>query len=196
MNKKKLAIALIPLVLLVILVIAFSRNLNTDKAQKDSEVIVQKVPTFKLASLHNPEKIYTQDDLPKTPYLLNVWATWCPSCYIEHPYLVKFANQVHVPMIGINYKDERSKALAYLHEGGDPYLFSVADENSLLAVDLGVIAAPETFVVDHQGNIRYRHLGVVDDRVWQSKILPLLKKLNAEAKDTSANSLEPTRTVL
>lgn len=179
---KKLLVTLLPLTVFFALVIVFWLSVNSDKDKTElpSTLIGKPIPPFKLTSLHNPEKVLTNADLPKTPFLLNVWATWCVSCHVEHPFLVKFINQYNVPMIGMNYKDERKDALVYLKKGGDPYVFSIADEKGTLGIDLGVFGAPETFIVDAKGIIQYRYVGVIDDRVWNTIILPILKELNAD----------------
>ncbi|NVK23235.1 MAG: DsbE family thiol:disulfide interchange protein [Kangiellaceae bacterium] len=181
---KKLLITIIPALIFLVMVVFFWFSLNSgeDKSELPSTLIGKPVPAFELASLHNPEKVLTNADLPKMPFLLNVWATWCVSCFVEHPYLVKFANQVHVPIVGMNYKDTRKDALAYLDKGGDPYVFSVADDQGTFGIDLGVFGAPETFIVDEKGIIHQRYVGVIDDRVWNTVILPKLKELNADLR--------------
>jgi cytochrome c biogenesis protein CcmG/thiol:disulfide interchange protein DsbE len=108
--------------------------------------------------------------------LLNVWATWCPACSVEHPYLVKLAKEKDVAIVGLNYKDDRNKALEWLSKLGDPYSINISDPEGRLGLDLGVYGAPETYVIDQQGIIRYRHVGIVDEKVWSQVLEPLMRQ--------------------
>lgn len=112
--------------------------------------------------------------------LLNVWATWCISCRVEHPYLVDLAANQGVRIIGLNYKDDSDEARKWLKNLHNPYQFSVVDADGRLGLDLGVFGAPETYVVDKQGIIQYKHVGVVDDRVWQAKLRPIVQQLRQQ----------------
>ncbi|ACV26404.1 DsbE family thiol:disulfide interchange protein [Kangiella koreensis] len=178
MGNKKILITSIPIIIFTALVIVFWFSLGSDPTELPSQRIGKQVPEFRLSNLHNPEEAFTNKDLPNKPFLLNVWATWCVSCHVEHPYLVKFANQYPIPIIGLNYKDVRVDALQYLQKGGDPYLFSIADEDGTMGIDLGVYGAPETFIVDGDGVIHHRYVGVIDERVWNTVILPKMKELD------------------
>ena len=111
--------------------------------------------------------------------LFNVWATWCVSCRVEHPYLTELAKQ-GVAIYGINYKDEDAAALGWLGELGDPYIASIADRDGTLGLDLGVYGAPETDLVDAKGLVRYRHVGVVNERVWSTILQPIYQQLQKE----------------
>ena len=111
--------------------------------------------------------------------LVNVWATWCVSCRVEHPFLTQLALG-GVPIYGINLKDVDAKALAWLAELGDPYRFSIVDEEGSLGLDLGVYGAPETYVIDRQGIIRYRHVGVVNEQVWVQVLEPIVRELKGD----------------
>ena len=115
-------------------------------------------------------------DLEGQVVLLNVWATWCISCRAEHPYLTELAKR-GVAIYGINYKDEDAAALAWLDELGDPSLASIADHDGTLGLDLGVYGAPETYLVDANGLVRYRHVGVVNERVWSNVLQPIYEQL-------------------
>ena len=125
-------------------------------------------------------------DLVGKVALMNVWATWCPSCKHEHPFLMKLARQNIVPIYGINYRDERGPAIMELARGGDPYTLNIYDKDGRLGLDLGVYGAPETFIIDHKGIIRYRYAGPVDQRVWTDTLLPMVQQLQAEAKQDGA----------
>ncbi|MBG6248337.1 MULTISPECIES: DsbE family thiol:disulfide interchange protein [Symbiopectobacterium] len=106
------------------------------------------------------------------PLLLNVWATWCPTCRAEHRFLNMLAAQ-GVRIVGMNYKDDRVKAVDWLKELGNPYAMSLFDGNGMLGLDLGVYGAPETFLIDGRGIIRYRHAGDLNMQVWQETLKPL-----------------------
>jgi cytochrome c biogenesis protein CcmG/thiol:disulfide interchange protein DsbE len=110
--------------------------------------------------------------------LVNVWATWCPSCRIEHPFLNRLKQQ-GVTIFGVNYKDDTVAARTWLTKLGNPYRLNIIDKNGRLGIDLGVSGAPETYIVDRQGMIRFKHVGIIDERVWQEKLLPVIKKLES-----------------
>lgn len=113
------------------------------------------------------------------PLLINLWATWCPTCYAEHQYLNQLAKQ-GVVIIGLNYKDKNDKAIKWLEDLGNPYQVVLKDEKGSLGLDLGVYGAPETFIVDGKGIIHYRYAGDVNNKVWQQKLFPIYEKLKAE----------------
>ena len=176
----------IPLVLFLGLVVMFmiqlSRNADGDDPTKLESVLVGKpVPQFKLEDLVEAGKLYEQDIFTGEPLLLNVWATWCPTCYAERTYLNQLASE-GVKIIGLNYKDERLKAVRWLNELGNPYLHSLFDGNGMLGMDLGVYGAPETFLIDANGIIRYRHVGDVNNRNWNETLKPMYEALIEEAQ--------------
>jgi len=110
--------------------------------------------------------------------LINVWATWCVSCRMEHPYLIELAQQgVHI--IGLNYKDDDNKAKQWIKELGNPYALIISDKAGSLGLDLGVFGAPESFLLDKNGIIRYKRVGVIDERVWREELQPVYEKLNS-----------------
>jgi cytochrome c biogenesis protein CcmG/thiol:disulfide interchange protein DsbE len=131
--------------------------------------------------LVEPGKLYDQSIFKGEPLLLNVWATWCPTCYAEHQYLNQLAGK-GVKIIGMNYKDQRDKAVKWLNDLGNPYLISLFDGNGMLGLDLGVYGAPETFLIDANGVIRYRHVGDVNPRNWKETLEPMYNQLLQEAK--------------
>jgi len=161
----------IPLLLFVLLALFLFRGLSLDPKAMPSALIDHELPRFSLPALGKGEMM-TQQDIVGEVAFLNVWATWCFSCRVEHPYLQKLADS-GVPIFGVNYKDEDAAALEWLEEFGDPYRASVADRDGTLGLDLGVFGAPETYLVDSEGVIRYRHVGVVNDRVWTEILQPL-----------------------
>ena len=109
-----------------------------------------------------------------------MWATWCPSCHYEHPYFIELAKDNRFTIYGLNYKDDRADALTWLKTLGNPYQLSVFDKEGKLGLDLGVFAAPETFVIDHLGIIRKRFAGPIDHQVWQNEFEPLIQQIQQE----------------
>ncbi|MEH0666493.1 DsbE family thiol:disulfide interchange protein [Vibrio scophthalmi] len=182
MSKKLL---FIPLVAFLGLVSVFAtqliKNQHGDDPTKLESVLVGKtVPEFRLEDLAEPGKLYDQQIFVGEPLLLNVWATWCPTCYAEHQYLNELASQ-GVKIIGLNYKDDRTKAVGWLNDLGNPYLISLFDGNGMLGLDLGVYGAPETFLIDASGVIQYRHVGDVNARNWAEKLGPMYQRMVEEA---------------
>ena len=171
----------IPLLIFILLAVALYFGLDRDPSAMPSALIDKSVPAFTLPSLADEEKPVTETFLSEKLFqgeatLLNVWATWCVSCRMEHRYLMGLA-KLGVPIIGLNYKDERGAAQRWLRELGDPYREVIFDAEGSLGLDLGVFGAPETYVIDGQGMIRYKYVGVVDERVWQQKIAPVFHGL-------------------
>ncbi len=157
---------LLPLALFVAICIFLLFGLFSDPRKLESALVGQPVPQFQLPALMSEQSL-SHADLPKTPYLLNVWATWCPTCYAEHQFLNQLAAE-GVVIVGLNYKDERAKAQRWIRELGNPYQLLLEDASGQMALDLGVYGAPETYMVDAQGQIVYRHVGDLNPRVWQS----------------------------
>ncbi len=168
----------LPLLVFIPLGILLVRALQLDPAEMPSALLDRPLPEFELQSLQDPEQILRRDDLLGQKMLINVWATWCPSCKVEHPWLVKIAQQYGVKIVGLNYKDDRQAALGWLQRYEDPFAVSVYDVEGRLGLDLGVYGAPETFVVDSAGIIRFKHVGVIDESVWQDVLLPVLQEIN------------------
>lgn len=166
----------IPLMVFVVLAVFLLNGLERDPNAMPSALVDRPVPVFSLPVLGNEQRQVDQSILQGQPALLNVWATWCIACRVEHAYLNKLSGQ-GVRIIGLNYKDDLVEAKKWLAEKGDPYELNVIDANGRLGLDLGVFGAPETYVVDRTGTIRYKHVGVIDDRVWLQKILPVWQQL-------------------
>jgi cytochrome c biogenesis protein CcmG/thiol:disulfide interchange protein DsbE len=137
-------------------------------------------PAFSLPDLGQPERRISQGIFSGQVSLLNVWASWCVSCLQEHSLLMRLAEEQTVPLYGLNFLDARADALAYLEKHGNPFLAVALDEQGVTGAAYGITAAPVTYLIDKQGVIRYRHLGVLPDSVFDSVILPLILQLQAE----------------
>lgn len=165
----------LPLLLFVGMAAFLFRGLSLDPRAMPSALIDRPLPEFNLPVL-GQERLLSREDIVGEAALLNVWATWCVSCRVEHPYLIQIGAS-GVPIYGINYKDEDAAAGRWLAELGDPYRANIADREGSLGLDLGVYGAPETYLVDAAGVVRYRHVGVVDERVWKTILQPLYQEL-------------------
>lgn len=180
MNRLKL---FIPLGIFIIIGAFLYHGLSLEPSKLPSTLISQLIPEFKLSRVTKPNEWVTQEDMKGEVALINVWATWCPPCRIEHPQLVRIANQKIVPIYGVNYKDRRENALQFLDEGQDPYKFSAFDNRGTLGIDLGVYGAPETFVVDKTGTIRCKHVGIISEKIWLEKIKPVVESLQTLSEE-------------
>lgn len=136
-------------------------------------LVGKQLPASILASLEKHLEGREQGD---NPYLVNVWATWCPTCYQEHAFLMELKEQ-GVDIIGVNYKDDTQKAMSMLQKLGNPYSVNLEDERGRLSIDLGVAGAPETYLVGSDNIIYYKRQGILDQRVWGTEIAPLYQQL-------------------
>ncbi len=166
----------IPLIVFAVLAVLFWRGLSLDPTAMPSALIDEPVPSFNLPTVKDDGQVVSEDIFKGQVSLLNVWATWCISCRVEHPYLNKLA-KAGVPIYGVNYKDDVVEARIWLKNLHDPYVLSVVDEDGRLGIDLGVFGAPETYLIDRKGLIRYKHVGVVDERVWSTILKPIYDSL-------------------
>jgi len=183
-KSRKTLTYLIPLALFAVLVGFLSYGLTTDPRKVPSPLIGKSIPEFALPALMEPTRQVTQEDLKGRVSLVNVWASWCPSCRAEHKALMEIAQQGRdgsFQVIGLNWKDERDLALEMLRLFGNPYAFSAFDPDNDVGLDFGVYGAPETFIVDRDGIIRYKHIGPVDEEVWQQTLSPLVEELKAKS---------------
>ncbi len=173
-------IYLLPLFLFVLMVILLASGLGKDPTKLESQLIGKALPKFQKTLLFDENKIVTEKDI-QGPALINVFASWCPSCYVEHPYLMKLNDTKSVRIYGLNYKDKRQAGLKFINDLGNAYEFILFDDNGRLGIDLGVYGAPETFVVNAKNEIVYRHVGVVDEKVWLNILKPKMtdKKVNS-----------------
>ncbi len=171
------SVLFVPVLLFALLGIVLYAGLGRDAEHIDSPLLDRPVPAFSLPDLLDDSLQRTEADLSGQVSLLNVWATWCISCRVEHPYLIQIAREHDVRIIGLNYKDDTAEARQWLVERGDPYAFTVVDADGRLGLDLGVYGAPETYLIDAAGIIRGKHVGVIDQAVWEKTIRPQLQAL-------------------
>lgn len=172
----KRLLLVLPLALFLFIAVLLYRGLFLDPTRLPSALIGKSFPAFALPALENPSRMLTRDDVKGRPALVNIWATWCPSCRQEHPVLNQLASQ-GVVIYGVNYKDDRDSAKHWLRTLHNPYRLIIEDAAGTLGVDLGVYGAPETFFIDAQGTIRYKYIGAIDQRVWRKELAPIYDKL-------------------
>jgi cytochrome c biogenesis protein CcmG, thiol:disulfide interchange protein DsbE len=134
-------------------------------------------PDFVLPTLHEPGRQVALGDLRGAPFLLNVWGSWCPACRDEHPVIAQLARSGALRVVGFNWRDERPEAIRWLQQFGDPYHLIVVDEVGQTAIDWGVYGAPETFLVDASGIIRWKHVGPLTPAVVENGLRPRLAEL-------------------
>ncbi|MBW3225902.1 DsbE family thiol:disulfide interchange protein [Marinobacter adhaerens] len=170
----KRVLLFLPLLIALVVGVVLFAGIGKDPTKLESVLVGKPVPAFSLKDLHNPETMLDQSLFRGQVSLLNVWGTWCPACKDEHADLVWLAEEKGVNIIGLNYKDNREDALVWLDRLGNPYRQTIYDPRGTLGFDLGVYGAPETFVIDAGGVVRYRHVGVVNETVWEEKLLPVI----------------------
>ena len=144
-----------------------------------SPLIGKPAPAFELPVLHEAGRLVSSTELLGEPYLLNVWGSWCPECRVEHPVLTRFAETKRVRVVGYNLKDEREDALRWLEQFGNLYFVVLADYSGDTALDWGIYGAPETFLVDGDGIVRWKHVGAVTQQIVDEEILPKLDQIEA-----------------
>jgi cytochrome c biogenesis protein CcmG/thiol:disulfide interchange protein DsbE len=176
----KRALLLIPLVLFLAVAVFLYRGLYLDPSELPSALIDKPFPVFSLPAVSGGQVI-SEADLKGQPALVNVWATWCPSCRVEHPFLTQLRAQ-GVRIIGVNYKDENAAAQKWLVDLHDPYQLNIDDAKGSLGLNLGVYGAPETFLVDKDGIIRHKFVGVIDERIWREQLAGLYQGLVDEVR--------------
>ncbi|MDP6537780.1 MAG: DsbE family thiol:disulfide interchange protein [Gammaproteobacteria bacterium] len=169
----------LPVILFMGLALLLWRGLYLDPKELPSVLIDKPMPAFALTTVD--DESVSNADLPEQIFLLNVWGSYCLPCLIEHPTLMRLSEEGEIPVVGVNYRDEQDLALDWLDENGNPFAFSILDELGRFGIDLGVYGAPETYLVDAEGVIRYRHVNVLDETVWAQDFLPAIAELRAES---------------
>ena len=153
-------------------------GLGRDPNIVPSALVDRPLPVFTKPDLFDETATVSSEQLRGGIFLVNIWATWCPPCYVEHPFLVEIsASEPDVTFVGLNYKDDPELAREFLEQRGNPFRISLIDADGSLGIDFGVAGAPETFLVDSSGTIRYRHVGVIDHKVWAETFEPILAQM-------------------
>ena len=177
-QKNRITRYALPLGVFAALVLLLGVGLSLDPREVPSPLIDKPAPPFQLPLLHQPEKSFSPREMQGRVWVLNVWASWCAACREEHPVLADFARSGPTPLYGLNYKDQRNDAIAWLRRFGDPYVASLVDADGRIGIDYGVYGVPETYVIDKQGVIRYKRIGPVTPAILKEKIAPLIAELN------------------
>jgi cytochrome c biogenesis protein CcmG, thiol:disulfide interchange protein DsbE len=167
---------IVPLVVFVLLavVLAIGIRHSPDKGIIRSPLLGRAAPAFALPDLSDPATLVTSASLKGHWYLFNVWGTWCVECRAEHDMLLKVHASGKVPLIGLDWKDDNARAKEWLRQLGNPYQQVLTDQAGTAAIDWGVYGAPETFLVNPQGIVVYKHVGALDEETWMKEILPRL----------------------
>jgi cytochrome c biogenesis protein CcmG/thiol:disulfide interchange protein DsbE len=174
-NRAKL---FIPAVFFVGMLALLFLGLGRDPNQVPSALVNRPLPEFVKPDLFEASATVSSQQLRGGVFFVNVWATWCPPCHAEHPYLVEISErEPDVTFVGINYKDDVAAAREFLAERGNPFDLSLVDLDGSLGIDLGIAGAPETFLVDASGTIRYRHVGVINNEVWDTVFKPIVEQI-------------------
>lgn len=171
---------ILPLAIFLLLGWFLMRGLDRDPREIPSPLIGKPAPAFSLPVLADPSQTWSPEQFKGEVWLLNVWGSWCAACQIEHPLLLDLAKNKTVRMVGLAWKDMPDNSKAWLAKFGNPYDQTVMDFKGLVAIDYGVYGAPETFVIDKQGVIRYKHVGPITLELVNAKLLPLLVELKAK----------------
>ena len=161
-----------------VLVALLAIGLQLNPREVPSPLIGKPAPPFELPLLHQPDKSFSHKEMLGQVWVMNVWASWCPPCLVEHPVVMDLARSGLAPVVGLNYKDAREDALPWLQKNGDPFKFTVYDAAGRIAIDYGVYGVPETYVIDRKGVIRYKHIGPLTPQVADKKLRPLIQELS------------------
>ncbi len=169
----------VPAIIVLGLIVLFIRGLQHDPGAIPSPFIGKPAPAFDLEALRDPDARVRLADFAGRPFALNVWGTWCVGCRQEHATLMRIRRDNQIPLVGMNWRDERDIALAYLASEGDPFAAIGRDANGSAAIDWGVYGAPETFLVDAQGRVVHKHIGPLDYATWQEEFIGRLETMGA-----------------
>ena len=167
---------LIPLILFVVIAVFLYFSLNSASSKLPSPLLGKMFPDIEAKDFYSDESVLLTDLFSDNTSLVNVWASWCVTCRQEHQMMMKIANNKDLQLIGINYKDTRADGEKYLEVMGNPFDVIVFDPSGKIGLDLGVYATPETFLVNQQGVILYKHIGAIDSKVWEEGFIPHIKK--------------------
>lgn len=169
----------IPVLAFLILAVFMWRGLYMDSRTLPSTLIDRELPEFELRTLEEGDQLVSNADLPNEPFILNIWGSYCLPCLQENPIFMSAREQGLVPIVGVNYKDRDNLARDWLDINGNPFSMNIVDDTGRYGIDLGVYGAPETFIVDENGVIRYKHIGTINYQAWQDDIMPVVRELQS-----------------
>lgn len=169
---------LLPLGVFLGLVAFLAAGLRLDPREVPSPLIGKHAPSFSLTRLDDPHVVVRREDLLGQVWMLNVWASWCAACRLEHPMLLALAQRRLLPVYGLNYKDDRVAGQAWLARFGDPYAASLFDPDGRAGIEWGVYGVPETFIIDRAGLVRFKHVGPLTSEVIRTRVEPLVRQLH------------------
>lgn len=171
----------IPLVVLAVLAIYFTMGLGRNPNTLPSVLIDQKVPDFDLKPIKGSTRGFSSADLKGKVALVNIFGSWCVSCRIEHPFLMQLKEKGIIPVYGIDWREvDEDAGPKWLDKFGDPYTLIGDDPKSKGAIAFGVTGAPETFFIDKQGVIRYKHMGPITEQNWRDTLFPIIQELRSQ----------------
>jgi cytochrome c biogenesis protein CcmG, thiol:disulfide interchange protein DsbE len=168
---------LIPLAIFLVMAVFLGIGLTRDPRKLPSTMIDKPAPQFTLKQVSALDKNFSPEDMKGQVWMLNVWASWCTACRVEHPLLVEISNSRIVPVIGLDYKDKPEDALKFLSQQGNPYQLSALDLEGRVGIDYGVYGVPETFIIDKNGRIRHKHVGPITPESLEKELLPIIAEL-------------------
>ncbi len=173
-------LAFLPVILFAFVATGLMLGLGRDPRALPSALINQPMPAFSLTPVRESDVPFTRDDLNGEVALVNVFASWCGPCRIEHPMLIDLARNQGVRVHGIDWKETPEAGRLYLAQAGDPYTRVGSDQSGRFALDLGVTGAPETFIIDRAGRIRFKQVGPITQEIWDNTIAPIIAEIESE----------------
>ena len=177
----KRLIYLLPLGIFLILAVYFAVGLTKDPRKLPSTLINREVPAFNLPAIQGYERGFSSKDLLGQVTLVNIFGSWCVACLAEHPFLMKLKKDNVIPIYGIDWREKSDGAATkWLQRHGDPYTLIGDDRDSRVSIDFGVTGAPESFIVDKKGVVRYKHIGPIYPETWADTLLPIVEELRKE----------------
>lgn len=172
---------LVPLAAFTGMLVYFSMGLQRDPSVIPTVLIDKPAPEFQLDPIEGYENGLSSEDLKGEVTLVNIFGSWCVACLIEHPLLMEIAGRGEVPIMGLNWKDPPGKGTEWLERHGDPYTRIGNDFEGRVSIDFGVTGAPETYIIDQGGRIRYKQIGPITEQVWEEDMLPVIRRLRNES---------------
>jgi cytochrome c biogenesis protein CcmG/thiol:disulfide interchange protein DsbE len=171
---------ILPFIVFIIVSAFLYVGLNLKPSEVPSPLIGKPAPTFSLPDLQDPRILFSPQEMKGKVWLLNIWASWCTSCESEHPIFLDLARQKLVPIYGMDYRDKREAGLEWLRQRGNPYDLVISDSEGRVAIDYGVYGVPETYLIDKQGVIQYKQIGIVTEEILKTVLIPKIKELQAK----------------